>query len=189
MKESPYAKWVREEREAWEANCSRQDFAPTEDYWRMWLEVKAFSLIEQAQTLLEAALDLDEESAGARDAAIDRIITHANYLRIGPVYTTVEWEGDPTAYGEAIDARLEELRTMPYSDFLASPEWRLQRAATLRRAGGRCQACNKEKKLYVHHRTYERRGDEAADDLLALCFECHAAVHWHGGAHRPQGSS
>jgi hypothetical protein len=55
MKESAYSKWIREECEAWEAHCERQGFARTDEYWRQWLEVKAFSLLEHALTLREAA--------------------------------------------------------------------------------------------------------------------------------------
>jgi 5-methylcytosine-specific restriction endonuclease McrA len=98
----------------------------------------------------------------------------------------VNFDGDGGAYCEAVEARLAELKTMRYAEYLASPEWNLQRRTALRRAGGRCEACNRTGKLNVHHRTYERRGDEAADDLIVLCADCHGAVHWHGGAHRPR---
>ena len=73
------------------------------------------------------------------------------------------------------------LATMPYADYLHTWEWRRRRAAALRRAGWRCQICNRAGApgvpLDVHHRTYERRGHEAAGDLIVLCRRCHGLYH------------
>ncbi len=73
--------------------------------------------------------------------------------------------------------RLEELRSMPYADYLQTEEWRERRHAALRRAGYKCQACNKAGSLDVHHRTYERRGCEEIGDLTVLCRACHGKFH------------
>jgi hypothetical protein len=35
--------------------------------------------------------------------------------------------------------------------------------------------------LQVHHRTYERRGAELADDLVVVCRQCHEIHHRHCG--------
>lgn len=76
------------------------------------------------------------------------------------------------------EARLRELRTMPYREYLRSPEWRGRRQQHLRSAGYRCQLCNQgETVLDVHHRTYERRGAEYFKDLIVLCRDCHAKFH------------
>lgn len=75
-------------------------------------------------------------------------------------------------------ARLVELRTMPYREYLQTPEWQATRKDALRRAGYRCQVCGATGfKLNVHHNTYERRGEEYARDLIVLCYPCHNAHH------------
>lgn len=66
-----------------------------------------------------------------------------------------------------------------YQEYLESPEWAEKRRAVLARAAGRCEACGVEGvPLEVHHRTYERLGDEDVDsDLRALCRACHESAH------------
>lgn len=76
--------------------------------------------------------------------------------------------------------RDDELRTMPYKQYLLTSEWQERRKAALKRAGYSCQVCNRRRTLHVHHRTYERRGVELARDLIALCDECHALYHGKG---------
>lgn len=77
--------------------------------------------------------------------------------------------------------RESELRTMPYREYLQTPEWQERRKAALKRAGFACQVCNRGNRvLHVHHRTYERRGVELARDLIVLCDECHALYHGKG---------
>ena len=79
------------------------------------------------------------------------------------------------------DARLQQLRRMPYQEYLQSPEWNRRRTEQLRRAGFRCQVCNEANvQLHVHHRTYERRGNEAFRDLIVLCSSCHSLFHSQG---------
>lgn len=81
------------------------------------------------------------------------------------------------AADEARQRRLTELRTMPYKAYLQSSEWQETRKDALRRARYRCQVCNSDGRLNVHHRTYERRGCEYASDLLVLCSNCHETFH------------
>jgi hypothetical protein len=80
--------------------------------------------------------------------------------------------------------RLYELRTMPYSDYLKTPEWKERRSHHLLSADYCCQVCsrsrNPENPLEVHHNTYERRGGECFSDLLVLCRECHSMYHEKG---------
>jgi 5-methylcytosine-specific restriction endonuclease McrA len=64
-----------------------------------------------------------------------------------------------------------------YDEYLVSPEWRARRLAALERAGDRCQLCNRDGHLHVHHRTYDRVGHEDPGDLTVLCDECHAWFH------------
>lgn len=76
-----------------------------------------------------------------------------------------------------LDTRLEELRTMPYREYLKTPEWQATRERKLKRARYRCELCFKAGKLNVHHKTYERRGNEDDRDLIVLCGTCHAKFH------------
>lgn len=82
---------------------------------------------------------------------------------------------------EARRRRVRELRTMPYRDYLQTAEWQERRKVRLRAARYRCQVCNTNgQRLNVHHRTYERRGEEFAADLIVLCEPCHHLFHRNG---------
>lgn len=75
-------------------------------------------------------------------------------------------------------ARIAELKQMRYPDYLNTPEWKARRVATLAHAKHRCQVCNSASEtLDVHHRTYERRGNEYWGDLIVLCRTCHSTFH------------
>jgi replicative DNA helicase len=76
-----------------------------------------------------------------------------------------------------MDTRAIELNIMPYEQYLLTPEWQERRAQALERAGNRCQVCYSGDELNVHHRTYERRGNEAPADLTVLCQSCHGWFH------------
>jgi 5-methylcytosine-specific restriction endonuclease McrA len=73
--------------------------------------------------------------------------------------------------------RAEELRTMPYREYLQTPKWQERASQTYLRFGGRCALCNEAGDLEAHHRTYERRGREEPADLTALCPSCHSLFH------------
>lgn len=73
--------------------------------------------------------------------------------------------------------RIQELRTMPYEEYLQTPEWQEKRELALERDGYRCRNCNCDKNLHVHHRSYERRGNEDINDLTTLCNDCHEHFH------------
>lgn len=74
--------------------------------------------------------------------------------------------------------RLAQLKRMPYKEYLQSPEWDDLRWRTKRRVNWKCQLCNKDKAtLNVHHKTYERIGEELPSDLIVLCKGCHAKFH------------
>jgi len=40
-----------------------------------------------------------------------------------------------------------------------------------------CQRCRSVPSRQVHHKTYLRLGHEQPGDIVALCRECHCAVH------------
>lgn len=77
--------------------------------------------------------------------------------------------------------RLNELRAMPYRDYLQTPEWKRKAADHRKRGGYRCQVCNSNQdRLNIHHRTYERLGREQVSDLVCLCENCHHLFHQNG---------
>ena len=74
--------------------------------------------------------------------------------------------------------RLEELRAMPYEEYLRTPEWQATRKRILKRDRYQCQGCNAYGRiLHVHHYTYERLGCEDDADLITLCLDCHEELH------------
>jgi len=77
----------------------------------------------------------------------------------------------------ALAARRQELQEMPYREYLQTPEWRETRRQAIERAKGRCELCNSTVLLRVHHKSYERRGEEQKEDLIVLCESCHAKFH------------
>lgn len=82
---------------------------------------------------------------------------------------------------EEKQARAEELRKLPYQEYLQSPYWQQRRHFAMKQARYSCQICNsKDKKLNVHHRSYERLGQELQTDLIVLCEDCHLIFHRNG---------
>jgi 5-methylcytosine-specific restriction endonuclease McrA len=80
--------------------------------------------------------------------------------------------------------RAEELRRedsehwwRQYNTYLESPEWKARRKAVLERDEFLCQGCRKQRATQVHHLTYDRKGNEMLFDLVAVCDECHEAIH------------
>ena len=78
-----------------------------------------------------------------------------------------------------------------YQTYLDSQGWKDKRRATLarvksksRRAAFRCEKCNEffhAEAMQVHHKTYDRIGDELGTDLEVLCRWCHAERHGNDG--------
>lgn len=78
------------------------------------------------------------------------------------------------------DLRTKEilrLKALPYREYLKSRHWRDTRLRALDKANFRCQVCNTDEKLEVHHRTYEDLGNEQLEDLTVLCQFCHTSFH------------
>lgn len=79
-----------------------------------------------------------------------------------------------------IPIRPHELRALSYKEYLQTPHWKRKREDKLRTVGRRCQLCNRGSgTLDVHHRTYERLGEELDQDLTVLCRACHTTFHEH----------
>lgn len=78
-------------------------------------------------------------------------------------------------------------KKLDYYEYIQSPEWKQKADKARKRAGYRCQVCNrsiKEIVLDVHHRTYERLGNERNEDLTVLCRDCHSLFETKSN-HRP----
>lgn len=63
-----------------------------------------------------------------------------------------------------------------YHEYIKTEAWRERAEAAKQRVGHRCQICNRPSArvtLDVHHRTYERLGNEHPEDLTVLCRGCH----------------
>lgn len=96
---------------------------------------------------------------------------------------SAEQEANSHAYQERVAERqrvLERLRSMPYREYLQTVHWDEVRKTALKRAKYRCQMCNQQGALDVHHRTYEGRGEELAADVIVLCRNCHTIFHDQG---------
>ncbi len=78
------------------------------------------------------------------------------------------------------EERIQQLRSMPYSEYLQTPEWAQKRDYMMRRLQYHCQVCNGTKSPNVHHRTYKRLGCEWITDLTVLCEDCHELFHKNG---------
>ncbi len=67
-----------------------------------------------------------------------------------------------------------------YSRHIASHAWALKREHRKEIDSHRCQTCLHDGTLWrleVHHKTYERFGNEDVErDLITLCSQCHEAV-------------
>lgn len=76
-----------------------------------------------------------------------------------------------------------------YTAYINSPLWRARRRRALEIAGNRCQfeilqpgstslvRCPSSALLSVHHKTYERLGQELDEDLEVLCWFHHQLEH------------
>ena len=71
------------------------------------------------------------------------------------------------------------IKMMPYKDFLKTPYWKTVSEKKRREVNYRCQICNLNGKLSVHHRTYNFHGYEHLHlkELVVLCDECHKTHH------------
>ena len=65
-----------------------------------------------------------------------------------------------------------------YGWYLGSAFWAERRAYILKRANHICEMCGKRPATEVHHLTYIRVFAELPSDLLAVCRQCHAEIHW-----------
>ncbi len=61
--------------------------------------------------------------------------------------------------------------------YMKSQKWREKRQIILKRDNHKCVKCHTKDRLEVHHKTYERLGNEYNRDLVVLCRSCHQKIH------------
>lgn len=66
--------------------------------------------------------------------------------------------------------------TVNYYEYLQSPEWEKLTEPIRERNGGLCECCNMRYGSEVHHRTYDRLGQELPEDLIHVCNQCHKMI-------------
>lgn len=88
--------------------------------------------------------------------------------------------------GEILRRQVEAYKAMPYWEYIKTAHWQAIRAQAVERDGNRCRVCNSPDNLNVHHRSYERLGQELPDDLTTLCQSCHEMFHTNGKLKRPE---
>lgn len=68
-----------------------------------------------------------------------------------------------------------DLRALPYQDFLKSEYWMIVRNYVVENSGGTCVSCKDAAVQEVHHRSYRHHGVEHLylDDLMPVCRDCH----------------
>jgi 5-methylcytosine-specific restriction endonuclease McrA len=127
--------------------------------------------------ILETKRTQKEVEAICDTCATARRIELENIQRAERDQRNLEWNARYAVIEAERRRKLEELKSMPYSEYLQTEHWKETRTAALKRASYRCQLCNANGQLNVHHRTYENRGHEAKDDLIVLCRNCHSKHH------------
>ena len=75
----------------------------------------------------------------------------------------------------------EELRALPYHEYLQTDHWKRVRSEAYRRANYECQHCGRgDTRLNAHHvdqEAYDHRGEERPRDIMVLDDECHRRYH------------
>lgn len=66
---------------------------------------------------------------------------------------------------------------MTYQEYLQSWQWKEKSEWIKYIRGNECQKCKSKKGLQVHHIRYDSLGNEAGEDVIVLCKECHKKEH------------
>ena len=110
---------------------------------------------------------MEEEEQNLLNALIDLL----------KVWKRTRKEGIPFKRIKEVDFSLLQF---DYRGYLNSNKWKELREQKLKETGGTCQICCGTENLNVHHRTYERIGDENLSDLTVLCRTGHTKFHAKG---------
>lgn len=90
---------------------------------------------------------------------------------------------------------VEELRKLPWKDYIKTPHWRKFSKSILDDEDCVCEICGKNRwngvyirgkkkgkrkrtcQFHIHHKNYNHLGEENRSDVLSLCAPCHKTVH------------
>ena len=64
-----------------------------------------------------------------------------------------------------------------YNQYLKTEHWKYTRLKVLKKYKNKCYMCSYDMMIQVHHKTYDRIGNEDVDVLITLCKACHLKVH------------
>lgn len=72
-----------------------------------------------------------------------------------------------------------KLNELKYEDYLKTEYWKNLSESIKKEADYRCQICNSEDDLNVHHRSYKYKGflELEKKDLICICEKCHSIYH------------
>lgn len=137
------------------------------------------------------------------DEGVTTVWNSAQSLELMPLYESIllfrelksaalQWGIDPSRidmsiricslYMQIVSTALAHLRRrtisrLTYGEYRETYEWHRIRQRKLLQQKNKCATCNTVHPLEVHHKTYERLGDEWDDDLVVLCRDCHKKYH------------
>jgi 5-methylcytosine-specific restriction endonuclease McrA len=87
----------------------------------------------------------------------------------------VKYELRKRNYGES---EIQELKSMPYKEYLKTEHWGLLKNAVYGKYGRTCMVCGlTHTEVHAHHHRYINRGNEDIDDMVCLCKNCHRKLH------------
>lgn len=77
----------------------------------------------------------------------------------------------------AFRVKLKEMGFSSYADYLRSAHWRrIREEYVASKLSERCALCGRDE-YQLHHKSYARLGRELLMDFVALCGQCHSALH------------
>lgn len=88
-----------------------------------------------------------------------------------------KWHASKSAEYFAAYLMIRPALAAEYATYLASDKWQELRASVMSRSQGQCELCEERSADDVHHLTYQSIGNEKLEELIAVCRECHSAIH------------
>lgn len=77
---------------------------------------------------------------------------------------------------KAVESEFDQ--SVEYKQYIGSESWRARRRQYFAKFGRDCKGCGEQlSRIHVHHKTYERFGNEDLNDLVSVCEACHAMIH------------
>ena len=110
-----------------------------------------------------------------------KLITGFNPLPMHDRWTEENDEENERVYMEYRSSKQEHW-AKEYREYMMSPEWEQRRNYIYELRGGVCEQCSSplwdgSTTWQLHHKTYDRVGDEDDDDLSLVCKPCHEQIH------------